>query len=85
MRRITYLQKVRSSVVSTFVLSIPKLNAAQTRRLVRKCDSSGAIGITRGHVREGNSRNYSTAPAHKDSVPGNQDAATNVGDGEKKK
>ena len=38
----------------------------------------------RGHVREGNSRNYSTAPAHKGVVAGNQDAAGNVDDGEKK-
>ncbi len=39
----------------------------------------------RRHLREGNSRNYSTAPAHRSGVPGNQDAAANVGDGEKKK
>ncbi len=58
MRKIAYLQKARS-----LVLSIPTLNATQKRRLVRKCDSSGEIGITeRGHVRDGNSRNYSTAP-----------------------
>ena len=37
----------------------------------------------RGHVREGNSRNYSTAPAHKGGVAGNQDEDANVGDGKK--
>ena len=36
-----YLQKSRS-----FVHSIPTLNVTQTRRLVRKCDSSREIGIT---------------------------------------
>ena len=41
MRKITYLQKTRS-----FVLSIPTLNATQTRRLVRKSASSRAIGST---------------------------------------
>ena len=46
MRRITYLQKCGSCVLSIPVLSIPKLNVTQTRRLVRKCDSSREIGIT---------------------------------------
>jgi hypothetical protein len=41
MRRITYLRKFRS-----FVLSMPKLNPTQTRRLVRKSASSRAIGST---------------------------------------
>ena len=60
MRRITNLQKRRS-----FVLSIPILNATQTRRLVRKCDSIDKSESLRGYLREGNSRHYSTAPAHK--------------------
>jgi hypothetical protein len=72
MRRITYLQKICS-----FVLSIPILNATQTRRLVRKCDSIDKSESLRGYLREGNSRHYSTAPAHKDGAV-NQDEATNV-------
>ena len=44
--RITYLQKFQTSVISTIVLSIKKLNDTQTRRLVRKCDSSRKIGMT---------------------------------------
>jgi hypothetical protein len=72
MRRITYLQKFRS-----FVLSIPILNPTQTRRLVRKCDSIDKSESLKGYLREGNSRHYSTAPAHKgDAV--NQDEATIV-------
>jgi hypothetical protein len=87
MRRITYLQKSRSSIISTIFLSIPILNVTQTRRLVRKCDSSREIGITErvseGGLLKGHSRHYSTAPANK-GVAVHQAEATRVGGGEKK-
>jgi hypothetical protein len=72
MRRISYLQKLRS-----FVLSIPILNPTQTWRLVRKCDSIDKSESLKRYLREGNSRHYSTAPAHKGGAV-NQDEANNV-------
>jgi hypothetical protein len=79
MRRITYLQKLRS-----FVLYIQILNDTQTRRLFRKCDSSREIGITERASEGGQLTQLQHCPSHKGVVAGNQDEAVNVGDGGKK-
>ncbi len=80
MRRITYLQKLRS-----FVLSMPIPNGTRTRRLVRRCDSSREIGITERASEGGQLTQLQHCPAHKGVVAGNQDETVIVGDGGKKK